>query len=155
MSYIPLATVTLGGSDADIVFSNIPATFKDLVIVVIGSSNQVGSPSLQLNGDAGSNYDNVRLYDNGSSALSQSFNATYASIGIMNTSSTVTIANIMDYAATDKHKTILARGGTTGNTTRTEISRWANTAAVTSVKVCFDGSALYSTGTVMSLYGVA
>jgi hypothetical protein len=153
-TYTALATVTLGGSDTEIVFSSIPQSYRDLVVVIGGSANAGTSPSLRFNNDSGSNYNIVRMYANGSTYSSQSFNATYGSVGFMNTEKSTVVAHIMDYSATDKHKTALGRSSNT-DTLRLEIVRWANTSAITTLEVRMDGGSLYSTGTVMSLYGIA
>jgi hypothetical protein len=61
----------------------------------------------------------------------------------------------MDYAATDKHKTVLTRNNVSGTGVEAQAARWANTAAITSVTVITSSGAGFATGTVISLYGVA
>ena len=164
MSYIPLATVTLGGSDASIVFSNIPAIFKDLVITLNGTPADTAYPvhALRFNGDTANNYSYVGMTGNGSSAASGNNGSLgYASlgqaygIGPATSSNFATIANIMDYAATDKHKTMLARNNVSGTGVEAQAVRWASTAAINSVTVITSSGAGFATGTVISLYGVA
>jgi len=164
MSYIPLATVTLGGSDASIVFSNIPAIFKDLVITLNGTPADTAYPvhALRFNGDTANNYSYVGMTGNGSSAGSGNNGSLgYASlgqaygIGPATSSNFATIANIMDYAATDKHKTMLARNNVSGTGVEAQAVRWASTAAINSVTVITSSGAGFATGTVISLFGVA
>jgi hypothetical protein len=66
----------------------------------------------------------------------------------------VVIINVMDYSATDKHKTILARDAG-GNAAQAGAiaSRWANSAAVTSATVVNTGGN-FNSGSTFSLYGV-
>ncbi len=153
-TYTSLATVTLGGSDAEIIFGSVPSTYRDLIIVIAGTASAGTSPSLRFNSDGGSNYNNIRMFSNPSTYSSQAFTDSYGSMGFMNTEQTQVRIQIFDYSATDKHKVAIGRNSNT-DTLRLEATRWANTAAITSVSVRMDGGATYSTGTVISLYGIA
>ena len=153
-TYIALATVTLGGSDADITFASIPGTYRDLILVVEGTSNVASNASLEFNGDTTSgNYANVFAAGTGSSATSGvSATGTYIG-GIYGTNRSINIIQIMDYAATDKHKTRLSRMSVAGSEVSMIASRWANTAAVTSMRFTL-GANTMSSGTTLSLYGI-
>jgi len=165
MSYIPLATLTLTGNDSEVVFSNIPATFKDLVfsISIRGTSNDQ-SCVMQLNGDTGANYSNVRMAGWGASYGSNATGTSYIFVtgynyGVSTTGSyTIAQGSLMDYAATDKHKTSLIRSRSSrdnGDTdTAAGAARWANTAAVTSIKFYLT-SGSFTSGSTFDLYGVA
>lgn len=162
-TYIPLANVTLGGSDADIVFGSIPQIYDDLVLVLNGSPSDNSYPviAMRFNSDSGTNYSYVGMSGNGSSAASGS-NASlgYLSIGQAwgtgpSTSSRfVTTAQIMGYNNTDKHKTVLSRNNVPGTGVEAQASRWANTAAITSITV-ITTSGGFATGTTMALFGIA
>jgi hypothetical protein len=159
-TYTPLATVTLGGSDSEIVFSSIPATYRDLILVINGKASVPGADSavMRFNSDTGSNYSNVRMVGTGSSATSYADTAAFAYIGIPTNSSTAfsIITQIMDYSATDKHKTLLSRHGQADGWVTAHAGRWANTTAITSVSVLVPTGSTwtYQTGMTMSLYGV-
>lgn len=148
-----LNQITLAASASTVTFSNLPQNYGDLIIVISGTSSGGSSPSLNFNGDSGSNYNNTRIFSNSGSTSSQAFTDTYGSIGFMSTEQTGISVQIFDYSASDKHKTAVGRGGNT-DTLRFEATRWANTAPITSVTVRMDGSQTYSTGTTISLYGV-
>jgi hypothetical protein len=61
----------------------------------------------------------------------------------------------MDYSATDKHKTVISRFGSAARETQATASRWANTAALTSINFFQEsGGVTFSTGSTFSLYGV-
>lgn len=152
-TYTALATVTLGGSDAEIIFGSIPNSYRDLIIVIGGSASGGTSPSVRFNSDGGSNYNNIRLFATPATFSSQAFNADYGSMGFMNTERSQVRIQIFDYATTNKQKVAIGRNGNT-DTIRIEATRWANTAAINTVSVRMDGGATYSTGTVISLYGV-
>jgi hypothetical protein len=66
---------------------------------------------------------------------------------------TVATFNIMDYSATDKHKTSLIRVSAASRTVAAGMQRWATTDAITSVTLAFlVGN--YVAGSTFSLYGV-
>jgi len=170
-TYTPLATVTLGSSAASVTCSSIPATYRDLILVVTGRSTYTTDAgeglSLRLNSDSGSNYSYVRMGGTGSSAFSdtassqtRAFVSSMRSSASSNTSPSVSIVQIMDYSATDKHKTILGRGTPdAGDGVTAHASRWANTAATTTVGIFPErnlqgASSQWAIGTTLNLYGV-
>jgi hypothetical protein len=155
--------VTLGTSAASVTFSSIPATYRDLILVVADlSATASNTLYARVNGDTGSNYSNVvALGDStGAVSLSSSSNSNgffmgAAYQGLPTSGSSQSILQIMDYSATDKHKTGLSRYGSAG---KSEVdmaaSRWANTAAVTSLVLRIAPSGSFNSGTSFSLYGV-
>jgi hypothetical protein len=159
MSYVALATTTLGSAASSVTFSSIPATYKDLVIVVNGST---GSNSLvwsRINGDTGSNYAYVVMAGaNTVYSGSGTFNVAYLSDATVTANTRILIQySIMDYSATDKHKTALVRSNSEfagGSGVYASAHRWANTNAVTSVSVNTN-TGTWNVGTTVSLYGIA
>jgi hypothetical protein len=154
MSYVALATTTLGSSASSVTFSSIPATYKDLIVIVNGTGTGTMTFGVQFNGDTASNYSYVEMTGDGSTATSSSGSLSQALIGRFTGTLSVAIGQIMDYSATDKHKTVLGRGGASNELVRASASRWANTAAINQVRV-IPLSSSFATGTVLSLYGVA
>jgi hypothetical protein len=157
-TYTPLATVTLASSASSVTFSNIPATYRDLILVVTGTGTINTNPTIQFNADTGNNYSNVWMGGSGSSASSgQNSSVNYNFAGAISPSQSNNILQIMDYSATDKHKTSLVRGNSADSTLGEAVSawagRWANTAAITSVRF-FLSSGNLNTGTTLSLYGI-
>lgn len=161
-TYTALATVTLGGSDSEIIFSSIPATYRDLILVCSarGTITTFTNVSIRFNSDTGSNYTTVAMYGTGSAAASYSETATNITLEQIarsnDTASVFTpiVTQVMDYSATDKHKTVLTRNSSTvsGNVVALA-SRWANTSAITSITLYpFSGS--FATGSTFSLFGV-
>jgi hypothetical protein len=157
-TYTALATVTLGGSDSSITFASIPATYRDLILVINGSTTGNADYGLRFNGDSGANYSFVYMGGNGSSAASGSNTANQIVLDAYfwrSSEISTNIAQVMDYSATDKHKTVLSRNNVAGGGVDAFASRWANTAAITSVEVFIaTGGQSFATGTTLSLYGV-
>ena len=150
-TYIALANTTLTGTDTEIDFASIPSTYRDLVLIITnGPTNDV---YLQFNADTGSNYSWV--WASGQSAGAQSNSASAQTKGYIGfEGSGPHIVNIMDYSATDKHKTVLTRANAASNNiTQMVATRWASTSAITSIKMVTD-AANFPIGTTIALYGI-
>jgi hypothetical protein len=154
-TYTPLATVTLGAAASSVTFSSIPATYRDLILVVNGtrSSDSGDGGLLRFNGDSGSNYSYVFMLGNGSSTISASASYTGIIGPALFTGQGMAIAQIMDYSATDKHKTVVVRRDTSNVHAFASAERWANTAAITSM-VIGPSTGTYNSGTTFNLFGV-
>jgi len=72
------------------------------------------------------------------------------------TPSTV-LCDIMDYSATDKHKTFLTRANNTDEAVVASVGRVATTSGITTLAVQTLASASYymAAGTTLALYGIA
>jgi hypothetical protein len=155
-----LATITLTGTDSEIVFASIPATFKDLILVV-GSMTSTAANTfyLQMNGDTSSNYSWVTAWGTGSgtgsASLTNNGNLIGGYTGVSTSTGQTTIVQLMDYSATDKHKAVLARHNNSAGEVSMSTSRWANTAAVNQINLKILPSGSFNSGTTFSLYGVA
>jgi hypothetical protein len=152
-TYTPLATVTLGSSASSVTFSNIPATYRDLILVFDGVVSAGGGEVvfINFNGDTTSgNYSSVFANGDGSTTGSST---NPRRLGLVYASRSNFIANIMDYSATDKHKTYLSRDGAASNVVEMIAGRWANTGVITSLRVLTDANG-FASGSVFSLYGV-
>jgi len=149
-TYTPLATVTLGTTAASVTFSSIPATYRDLICVFKGAQN-ASSTSIQMrfNGDSASNYTYVFM---SSEPTSGSGSFTGIAPGAFGTTQTNVLYQVMDYSATDKHKTVLTRLDDQANQTTAWAGRWANTAAITTVALVSGNQ--FVSGTTVSMYGV-
>jgi hypothetical protein len=155
-TYTPLATVTLGTASASVTFSSIPATYRDLILVFRGTLTTATFNELELriNGDTGSNYTRIVAFGDGSGtgSLTDVFNSYRFSYG-NNTNPFTSIVQFMDYSATDKHKTALSRSSTAANIVFASATRWANTAAVNTIRLA-PNSGSFATGCTFALYGI-
>ena len=155
-TYIALANTTLGSSTSSITFSSIPATYRDLVLVIDNATTSVNQQfNFRFNSDSGSNYNHVYAASvaAGPESAGQS-NQAQGRLGNIGTSAGNHIAQIMDYSATDKHKTVLVRSNIVGaSQTWMLANRWASTSAITSLQV-FTGNTMPA-GVTFALYGIA
>jgi hypothetical protein len=161
-TYIPLATITFMGSASQVVFSNIPASYGDLILIGNWQNSSTSSAGrLQLNGDTASNYNGVWINGTGSASSSGSESGQTsariagASVGPDNTYTNTVIIRIADYSSTDKQKTILSKFGSGNREVQMTTSRWASTTAVNSIKFFDILGQTFQAGATFSLYGVA
>jgi hypothetical protein len=160
-TYTALANITLGSTASSVSFSSIPSSFRDLV-VIIKAGAATGSPNFQLslNGDTtNANYSATQMSGSGSVVDGSAFLTGQSRFinyyGYLETDLHGTyVVNIMDYSATDKHKTYLSRASHADNGVAAVASRWANTAAVTSVLLTPEGQS-FASGSTFALYGIA
>jgi hypothetical protein len=153
-TYTPLANITLGSAQTSVSFSSIPASYRDLIVVFRGTVNIAGDYYITFNGDTtNTNYSMVRMLGTGSAATSQAQST--REIGVAYATQGNIITQIMDYSATDKHTTSLSRSNYPDQNLLAYASRWANTAAVTSVGFSINGGYSFQTGATFALYGIA
>lgn len=163
-TYTALATITLTGTDTTIDFANIPSTYRDLVLVcqARGTISTFTNIQMQFNGITTSTYSTVAMYGIGSgSGVSYSETTTNITLEQIARSTdtsgvfTPVITQLMDYSATDKHKTVLTRNSSTVSAVVAALaSRWASNDAINAIKLFpFGGS--FAIGSTFSLYGIA
>ena len=150
-TYIALATTTVT-ADASIILSSIPQGYRDLVLVVEGTNSAGASLLCRANNNVGStSYPWVYMRGDGSSATSQSSASNDFVLGTVYSDRGVTIAQFLDYSASDKHKVCLSRNNTAAQRVQAFVSRWESTNAITQLEV--KPSTGNFTGTI-SLYGI-
>jgi hypothetical protein len=160
VTYDPIATTTLASATSTITFSSIPATFTDLRLVLVSTSD-VGNPIVRLNADSGTNYSTVVLIGDGSGAASgRSINRTdlglqAGNVFASNTLPTLITFDFFSYAGST-FKTVLINYaqefGTDGRAIE-RVSLWRSTSAITSINFSRD-SGTYGIGTTATLYGI-
>ena len=168
-AYDALATVTVpSGGVASVTFSGIPSGYKHLQIRYIARSdnaNNVNSGTgIQFNSDSGSNYSSHAVDGDGSTAgtvayPSQTYMFNFLTAGGNATSNVfgAGIIDVLDYASTNKYKTLRALNGIDNNGSgivRLTSGLWMSTSAVTSIFIDNRGGNLYSQYSTFSLYGV-
>jgi hypothetical protein len=154
-AYISLATRTLSSPASSITFSNIPNTYRDLVLIVSGTATSNGYIGLRYNGDSGSNYSRIGISGASSNGSSAGFSSTDSIVGLTlwRTSNAMLRLDVLDYSANNKLKTGISRGGGGGMESVIIGHRWNNTSPITSLNISHVSSQM-ATGTTLSLYGV-
>ena len=153
-TYTLIDSVTLGSSASSVTFSGISAAGKGDLVLTMEFKGSGGNAygAFTFNGDTGSNYTSVFAYGDGSSAASSTAsNTKFAYFAATTTDAYLERYEILDYSATDKHKTILGRGDRANYRTHMVAGRWANTSAITSIEI-FALSNSYAAGSTFHLY---
>ena len=151
-SHVLISSQTLGSATATVTFSSIAATYRDLRIIITGAATASSNCFISLNGDTtATNYNWVWAMGNGTTATSTTGNDRV--FGNSQNAQGIMIYDFMDYSATDKHKTNLARTSFAGIETIMVAERWANTAAINSIAFTANATT-WTTGTTFYLYGV-
>ena len=162
-----IATLLGTGSSATISFTSIPATYKHLqirFIARVADTDVANNQFMQFNSDTGANYswhllegDGAAVSANGfaseSKMLAGRISAATAAAGIMG----VGIVDILDYADTNKYKTIKTLSGQDrngGGVARFDSGNWRNTAAITSIQLINSSTTNYTTDSQFALYGI-
>ena len=163
-TYTALQTTTLSSATTTVTFSNLPTTgFRDLVLVISARATQENNRgfAVRYNGDSGANYNYVWGFAFPNSTTSGFENSVTSLPFVVTPGSNTTdyatiVINILDYAATDKHKTGLARTDFIGADARLFMTagRWANTNAITSIAIGLSANT-FASGSTFSLYGIA
>jgi len=142
-TYDLLDSTTLASAASSVSFTSIDQSYGDLVLVasVTGSSGDDMALSLNSTPDG---HSFVSMRGNGSTATSESFSDADIEVGLTRNSTQTVIINIMDYSATDKHKSLLIRSGAATNEVFAYAARFTSTLAVTSVSMTFKTSGTYT-----------
>jgi hypothetical protein len=164
-SYESIASATGTGSSGTITFSSIPATYTHLQIRFLGRNSYPSTQvNVRFNSDTGSNYANHMLYGEGnlpyaaqntSQAFFRFYGLSYSSLtaGIMSAH----VIDILDYANTNKYKTVRTLGGYDANGSGEQgffSGLWMSTTAVTSIDlIAVSGN--WTADSQFALYGIA
>ena len=170
-SFDSIATVNVGTDNpTTITFSSIPSTYTHLQIRGIsrcGRTDGEDNYILRFNSDSGNNYAHHKIYGTGSTVAAS---ATTSTSGI-NVDSSISspfigtsnfaplILDILDYANTNKYKTVRYISGVDsngGNRDRIFFASglWQSTSAITSITLLADASQTLSQYTTLALYGI-
>ena len=157
-AWVAIGSITLDSTAPSVTFSSIPASYRDLVVVHAVDDGALGL-GLRFNGDTGTNYTEVGAGSRPTATTSGTGTRNYLRLEFLSEHPTgqvgSSISHIMDYSATDKHKTVLNRNNgyeAGGIALAMTAGRWADTSAITSVTVVSTGGNL-GVGSTFTLYG--
>lgn len=166
-----IASQTSGSAFSFATFNSIPSTFTHLQLRVFGratfnNGGFNGSVYLTFNGSSANYGQRHTLSGNGSSASSFAGTSSnqIALIGVVSDAGSIAnnygcaIIDILDYANTNKNKTVRVIGGADNNGTANfgavslGSQAWLDTAAITSIQVGTD--ATFAANSHIALYGI-
>jgi hypothetical protein len=153
---VQIGQVTLTTAQTAVVFTNLTQSYRDLILVVTLQNSTVSAyPSLRFNGDATSgNYSRVGLRGNGTSATGFYVTPETALFTDGPSSGEYVVFRVMDYSASDKHKTVITHSHSVTDSENLTVGRWASTSSVTSLSVTTTNTDTYGIGSTFILYGV-
>lgn len=153
ITYDLLASSVLTTTTANVTFSSISSSYRDLILVCNVRSTGV---NLRLNSDTGSNYSVVTAYGDGANTTSYSQGSnTWMKVAESDaTNRGMSITHFLDANATDKHKSSLTRVDTPTSYAWMQADRWANTSAITSILIFNRFSNNFLAGDSFYLYGI-
>jgi hypothetical protein len=148
-----LSNITLQSPSDTVTFYNVPQNYRDLVLVIRTTLSSVAIVNFRLNEDSGSNYSSVLMRGNGTNTASTAQTFSHGLVWYAgNPQDGMATLQLIDYSTTNKHKIVLAREDTNNNATGAHVSRWLNTAPVTSIKIFANGTT-FNSGSTLNLYG--
>jgi hypothetical protein len=168
-SYESIATVTVGsGGTASVSFTSIPATYTHLQIRALSRSDRASAAGdgmlVRLNSDTGGNYAYHYLQGDGSSATAGADTSVTSMIIPRSGSASqtsgifgVTVLDLLDYANTNKYKTLRTLGGNDANGSGIVAlfsGLWQNTNAVTSITIDQQNGPNFVEYSSFALYGI-
>lgn len=167
-TYTLISSSVLTGSQASVVFSSIPSTYTDLVVLISGRTNNAAAWAntldVQFNGDSSSLYSTTRIIGSGSTVTSgRQSNATYAYILTDpdtngNTADTFAslelyIPNYLSTTSKPFSSFPVAENNTTAAYIEPHAGLYRNTSAITSITL-FPQSDSWVSGSSFYLYGI-
>jgi len=161
-TYVALDTKTISTATPTVVFTSIPQTYTDLILVsnTRNASGLDGGLTLQFNTDtspSGTNYSTNFMYADGSNPYS-SRHTNYPHV-VCNRSNSSNwssgIAHIMDYKNTTTNKSIVSRGSSNSIVIAYGGVWRATPQAITTITVGNEASVNFVVGSTFTLYGVA
>jgi hypothetical protein len=165
-SYESIQTVTVGTATSTMTFTSIPSTYTHLQIRGMLNGTAAGTYNnvrMGFNADSGANYSSHLIYGDGASAGAQaetSGTRMYGQILISQASTSsyvgVGVIDILDYANTNKYKTVRSLNGIDlAGSGQIELSsgNWRNTNAITSIEFV-TASGNFNVGSTLALYGI-
>jgi len=164
--YQSIATTTVGsGGSSTVTFSDIPQTYKHLQLRIMTRATGTATFTIRvrLNGDTGTSYANHFLEGDGASAISGvNTGGTYILLYVQPKSSALAnvfggfVVDILDYANTNKYKTLRHLGGYDANGSGyvdLDSGLWMNSSAITSIELT-TGATSFAEYSSFALYGI-
>jgi hypothetical protein len=161
-TYEPIATTTLTAGTASVVFSSVPQTYTDLVLVT-QAKHSAGSGFedmyLRFNSDTGNNYSFTTL--SGTGSVTEGFRQgglnknpiTYYGALTTTVGDTNQISHINNYSSTATYKHTITRANLASRGVDLIVSQWRSTSAITSITI-FASTTNLGAGSTFSLYGI-
>ena len=166
-TFTQLATTTLTSNAVDVTFSNIPNTYRDLVLSCHAKTVTFGTVvKIYVNGDStAGNYAQVRVDARQPNGVTSSASSGESSIYITGqgygTDPIFILCDFIDYSSTDRGKIVFQKSVQDDDpfgdqAMNLRVHRWKNNNAINSLRIVDDNSpASWAVGSTFSLWGVS
>jgi hypothetical protein len=170
LSFDSIATSTVGaGGVSSVSFTSIPATYTHLQIRLLGRSDRTGTTGdavkINFNSDTASNYSAHEVVGDGATAASYgaasqtswAYGERIGSAGLTTGIFGALIIDILDYANTNKYKTIRSLGGEDANGSGQvglESGLWRSTSAISTIVLAPAAGTNFVQYSSFALYGI-
>lgn len=155
----PIANVTLTSAAGTVTFSNIPNTYRDLVIIAKVTATNTGSNVLlRANNASGATAYTRSVFSTNSGGTTSLSAGDNTSVNLLETVTGTTRPlqiryDVMDYSTTNTCTSFLVKAGSGPAGLDIMGARWNSTAAVTTLALSLSGNT-FSIGSTFALYGV-
>ena len=150
-THVLLNQIELSSTATSVTFSAIPQGYGDLVLVASVPSSD-STIDIYPNGET-SNLSLVWAYGYSTSSYNSATDTVWTEVS-SGSAARLNVYNLMDYSATDKHKTVLSRQNFGTFTISMMAGRWASTTAISSLLLNRSGGFVFPVGSTFSIYGV-
>ena len=160
-TYEPIATTTFASTATSYIFSSIPATYTDLVLIFKGSlTTGTAIPILRFNSDSTSIYSDTTLYGHSTASYggggdSNSGNIYVTGADTLSTGISQLILNVQNYANSTTYKTVISKYGDAGTGLSVMVGTWRSTSAINAITIGTHNGSSFSIGSTFTLYGIA
>jgi hypothetical protein len=157
-SYESIATANGTGSSTTISFTSIPLTYQHLQIRFLAFTSAAMNINVRFNSDSAANYAYHQLVGDGASPSAAGVANSSVMFGGYATASQygVGVIDLLDYANTNKNKTMRSLHGSDANGSGLVLLRsglWQNTNAINRIDL-IAGSGNFTTASSFALYGI-
>lgn len=157
-TYVPIQAITPSSPASSVIFSGIPQTFTDLILVINGGMNTTTgyATALKFNSDSSSNYSSTYMIGNGSTATSGRYSSTgamYVGGPAKNNLNGNIIIHIQNYSNATTNKIILVRSNRAADDVWAVVGSWRQNSAITQIEISPEFVASWLAGSTFTLYG--
>lgn len=160
--YESIATVNVTSATANIDFTSIPSTYTHLQLRML-VQEPIDTVALQINSDTGNNYSWHSLLGDGGAVAAGAASTTNmiyvaTTYGTSGSNFAVAVVDILDYANTNKFKTVRSLTGNDNNSSFSKVGLysglWQSTSAITTLRVRSRTSGNFAQYSQVALYGI-
>lgn len=155
-TYVPIQTYTVSGSSTNsMAFTNIPQTYRHLIIRSNSKASGNAIILARYNSDGGTNYCTTGLGASASTRGTSLADMYYSHYAHETTQWATHEYNIFNYASTSMYKGYLSDGSASTYGVETIHGLWMSNSPITQINIYLDRAEYWTAGSTFTLYGLA